>query len=128
MTVQPEREGRVRMEGWTEGIRNALEYIEDNITGELDIEAIAARAYVSPFHFQRIFSVLCGFTVGEYIRLRRLTLAAQELSGSDIKVIDAAVRYGYDSPTALPEHSPVSTEYLPRLQSRRVQSLKPLRL
>lgn len=86
------------MEGWAEGIQNAVQYMEDNITEELDIGDIAARAYVSPFHFQRIFSVLCGFTVGEYIRSRRLTLAAQELSASDMKVIDAAVKYGYDSP------------------------------
>lgn len=86
------------MEGWAEGIQNAVQYMEDNITEELDIGDIAAMAYVSPFHFQRIFSVLCGFTVGEYIRSRRLTLAAQELSASDMKVIDAAVKYGYDSP------------------------------
>ena len=86
------------MNGWAEGIQSAVEYIEENLTEELDIGDIAAKAYVSPFHFQRIFSVLCGMTVGEYIRCRRLTLAAQELSSSDIKVIDAAVKYGYDSP------------------------------
>lgn len=86
------------MNGWTEGIQNALQYIEDNITEPLEMEDIAAKAYVSAFHFQRIFSVLCGVTVGEYIRCRRLSLAAQELSCSDIRVIDAAVKYGYDSP------------------------------
>ena len=53
---------------------------------------------MSSFYFQKIFNVLCGFTVGEYIRNRRLTLAAQELCSSDIKVIDAAMKYGYDSP------------------------------
>lgn len=86
------------MSGWAEGIQSAVDYIEENLTEELDIEDIAAKAYVSPFHFQRIFSVLCGMTVGDYIRCRRLTLAAQELSSSDIKVIDAAVKCGYDSP------------------------------
>lgn len=86
------------MSGWAEGIQSAVDYIEENLTEELDIGDIAAKAYVSPFHFQRIFSVLCGMTVGDYIRCRRLTLAAQELSSSDIKVIDAAVKYGYDSP------------------------------
>ena len=85
------------MNTW-EGIQTAIRYIEDNLTEELDIADIAARANISAFHFQRIFSVLCGFTVGEYIRSRRLTLAAQELSATDIKVIDAAVKYGYDSP------------------------------
>lgn len=86
------------MNGWAEGIQSAVQYIEDNLTEDLQIEDIAAKAYVSSFHFQRIFSALCGFTVGEYIRNRRLTLAAQELSTSDIKVIDAAIKYGYDSP------------------------------
>lgn len=86
------------MNGWTEGIQNAIWYIEDNLTEEIDIAEIAARAYVSPFYFQKIFGVLCGMTVGEYIRNRRLALAAEELSTSDIKVIDAAVKYGYDSP------------------------------
>lgn len=86
------------MNNWAEGIGNAIRYIEDNLAGELDIADIAAQAYVSAFHFQRIFSVLCGMTVGEYIRARRLTLAAQELSRGDIRVIDAALKYGYDSP------------------------------
>ena len=86
------------MIGWIEGIQNAIEYIEDNLTEELKIEEIAERACVSAFHFQRIFNVLCGFTVGEYIRNRRLSLATQDLSKSDAKVIDVAVKYGYDSP------------------------------
>lgn len=93
-----EGKGRDRMNGWAEGIQSAVQYIEDNLTEDLQIEDIAAKAYVSSFHFQRIFSVLCGFTVGEYIRSRRLTLAAQELSADNAKVIDVAVKYGYDSP------------------------------
>lgn len=85
------------MNGWADGIQNAICYIEDNLTEFLDIADIAAKAYVSPFHFQRIFGALCGFTVGEYIRNRRLTLAAQMLSHGDAKVIDVALKYGYDS-------------------------------
>lgn len=57
-----------------EGIQNAIRYIEDNLTEELDIADIAAKAHISAFHFQRIFSVLCGFTVGEYIRSRRFSM------------------------------------------------------
>lgn len=86
------------MSSWNEGIADAIAYIEDNLTGEPDIKEIAAKAYVSPFYFQRIFGMLCGFTVGEYIRSRRLTLAAQELVSTDAKVIDIAMKYGYDSP------------------------------
>ena len=86
------------MNGWAEGIQSAIQYIEDNLTEELEIEEIASKAYVSAFYFQKIFSCLCGFTVGEYIRNRRLTLAAQELSADGAKVIDVALKYGYDSP------------------------------
>lgn len=85
------------MNGFSEGIQDAIQYIEDNLTERLDIDDIAARAYVSSFHFQRIFSALCGVTVGEYIRSRRLTAAAQELSLSDARVIDIALKYGYES-------------------------------
>lgn len=80
-----------------EGIEAAIAYIEENLTWELDVHDVAARAYVSAFHFQRIFSALCGMPLGEYIRSRRLTLAAQEITRG-MKVIDAAVKYGYDSP------------------------------
>lgn len=86
------------MKGWNEGIANAIGFIEEHLTEELDIAEIAEQAYVSSFYFQKIFGVLCGFTVGEYIRNRRLTLAAQELCATPIKVIDVALKYGYDSP------------------------------
>lgn len=86
------------MNGWADGIQSAIRYIEENITEDLKIEDIAACSYVSAFHFQRVFSALCGVTVGEYIRNRRLTLAAQELSGEKDKVVNIAMKYGYDSP------------------------------
>lgn len=79
-------------------LQRAIAYIEGNLDGELNIRDIAARALISPFHFQRMFNALCGVTVGEYIRSRRLTVAAQELSATDAKVIDVAVKYGYESP------------------------------
>ena len=86
------------MQGWIEGFQESIDFIEQNLTEELDIEAIAGKAILSPFYYQRIFGALCGMTVGEYIRARRMTLAAQELNGKDVKVIDIAVKYGYDSP------------------------------
>ncbi len=86
------------MQGWIEGIQQSIDYIEQNLAETLDIEEIAGIAALSPFYYQRIFGALCGMTVGEYIRARRMTLAAQELTGSDAKVIDVAVKYGYDSP------------------------------
>ena len=86
------------MQGWIEGFQESIDFIEQNLTEELDIEAIAGKAVLSPFYYQRIFGALCGMTVGEYIRARRMTLVAQELNGKDVKVIDIAVKYGYDSP------------------------------
>lgn len=83
---------------WITGIQRAIDYVEDHITEEVDFEEAAKCAYSSSFHFQRIFSILCGFTLGEYIRCRRLSLAGSELLGSDKKVIDIAMRYGYDTP------------------------------
>ncbi len=86
------------MQGWIEGFQGSIDFMETNLTEDLDIEVIAAKAALSPFYYQRIFGALCGITVGEYIRARRMTLAAQELSRSDVKVIDIAIKYGYDSP------------------------------
>ena len=80
-----------------EGIRAAIDYIEKNLTEDIDVHDVAARAYVSAYHFQRVFSAMCGVPLGEYIRRRRLTQAAQELL-CGAKVIDTAVKYGYDSP------------------------------
>lgn len=83
---------------WIAGIQRAIDYIEAHLTEEIDIREAAAKAYASPFHFQRVFSIVSGFTVGEYIRMRRLTLAAAELSGGSGRVLDIALKYGYESP------------------------------
>lgn len=80
------------------GIQKAVDYIEEHITDELDYGEIAKQAMCSPYYFQKIFGIMCGFTVGEYIRNRRLALAGSELSKSNIKVIDAALKYGYETP------------------------------
>lgn len=85
---------------WLTRMTNALDLLEQRMEERLDIEEIAGAAYVSPFHFQRMFSMLTGMTVAEYIRKRRLTLAAQELAMTPAKVVDVALKYGYDSPEA----------------------------
>jgi AraC family transcriptional regulator len=76
----------------------ALKYIEENITEDIDFKEVSRRAACSEYHFTRMFSFLAGVTLSEYIRRRRLTLAAFELNNSDIKVIDVAIKYGYTSP------------------------------
>lgn len=83
---------------WIIGMQKAIDYIEANLTEEIDYEKVAAESFSSCYHFQRVFSILCGYTIGEYIRLRRLSLAGAELAGGKEKVIDVALKYGYDSP------------------------------
>lgn len=83
---------------WITGIQRAIDYVEEHITEEIDYEEVAKRAYSSGFHFQRVFAIICGFTLGEYIRSRRLSLAGFELAKTDSKVIDVALKYGYDAP------------------------------
>lgn len=84
--------------GWTELIGDAVQYIEEHITEDITADDIAKKVCVSPFYFQKGFSMLCGFTLGEYIRCRRLALAGNDLATGSERVIDVAVKYGYDSP------------------------------
>lgn len=79
-------------------LNGAIDYIEQNISEDIDFERAAQIACCSANHFQRMFSFMTGITLSEYIRRRKLTLAALELQNSDIKVIDLAVKYNYDSP------------------------------
>ena len=83
---------------WMQGIQKAIDYIEEHIGEDIDYENIAKTAYSSSYHFQRVFGIMCGITLGEYIRRRRLTLAGNELLASNISVTDVALKYGYDSP------------------------------
>lgn len=81
-------------------LRQAIDYVEENLQSNIEIDDIARSAMSSKYHFQRVFHALTGFTVTEYMRNRRLTLAAEDLAGSDSKVIDIALKYGYESPEA----------------------------
>ena len=83
---------------WISGIQRALDHIEAHITDQLDYGQIARQAACSGYYFQRLFGILCGMSLGEYIRARRLTLAGQELAATDARVIDVALKYGYESP------------------------------
>ncbi len=84
---------------WLDAMNKTIDYIESNITEKLDIEEIAKIALSSPFHFQRLYYMITGVTVAEYIRRRRLTLAAQDILSGE-KVIDVAYSYGYETPEA----------------------------
>ncbi|PFJ01395.1 AraC family transcriptional regulator [Priestia megaterium] len=79
-------------------MNRALHYIEENLTNDIDFREVARLALCSEYHFKRMFSFLAGITLSEYIRRRRLKLAAFELKDSNIKVIDVAIKYNYSSP------------------------------
>lgn len=81
-----------------EKMNGALNYIEENLTNDIDFKKVARLAFCSEYHFKRMFSFLAGVTLSEYIRRRRLTLAAFDLQNSTLRVIDVAVKYGYSSP------------------------------
>ena len=83
---------------YVKNFQKAIDYIEDNIKEGIDYREVAKRVYLSEFHFQKLFLVLTGYTLGDYIRRRKLSLAADELRGGNRKVIDVALDFGYDSP------------------------------
>lgn len=85
---------------WLDKLNQSIRYIEDHLPSEIDYATAARIACCSTFHYQRMFSYLAGVSLAEYIRRRRMTLAALELQSSDAKVMDLALKYGYDSPTS----------------------------
>lgn len=83
---------------WTKAITDAISYMEAHMTEAITLQDVAEYVNVSPFYFHKGFSILCGYSITEYIRNRRLALAGEELLTSDATVIDLAMKYGYDSP------------------------------
>lgn len=79
-------------------IQQAICYMEEHILEDISYVEVAKRLHMSSYNFHRTFSFIVGMTANEYIRKRRLTLAAQELQTTDISVVDAAYKYGYESP------------------------------
>lgn len=85
---------------WLSQLNNALTHIEENLDAEIDLNRVAQIACCSSFHFQRMFSYMAGVPLSEYIRRRRMTRAAFDLQNGNERVVDIALKYGYDSPTA----------------------------
>lgn len=116
---------------WVKAIENAVEFIENNITDNLTVSRIAGEVNISAFYFQKGFLMLCGYIVSEYIRMRRLSIVGSELLSSDIKVIDLALKYGYDSPDSFTKafvrfHGSTPTDV--RLDGALVRSFAPLHI
>lgn len=79
-------------------LQQAICYMEEHLLEEINYEDVAKSIYMSSYNFHRTFSFMAGMTANEYIRNRRLSLAGQELQSTAISVIDAAYKYGYDTP------------------------------
>jgi AraC family transcriptional regulator len=85
---------------WIIRLNNAIDYIEEHLTDTIDYEEIAKLACCSTYHFQRMFAYMAEIPLSEYIRRRRMSRAAVDLQNNAEKIIDIALKYGYDSPTA----------------------------
>ena len=83
---------------WLTSIRSAIDYMEDHLEDNISAQDVADHVYLSPFFLQKGFSLMTGYGIGEYIRNRRLYLAALDLNGTKDKVIDIALRYCYETP------------------------------
>ncbi len=83
---------------WLSSIRRAIGYIEEHLTDDISAQDVAGEVFMSPFFLQRGFSVMTGYGIGEYIRCRRLYLAAVDLKKTDGRILDIALRYGYETP------------------------------
>lgn len=85
---------------WVERLNNAMQYLEAHLTDGIDYRRLGQIACCSAYHFQRMFTYMAGIPLSEYIRKRKMSLAAADLQGGNEKIIDVAVKYGYRSPTA----------------------------
>lgn len=85
---------------WLSRLNAAMLYLEEHLEDEIELTSMAQIAYCSPFHFQRMFSYLAEVPLSEYIRRRKMTRAAADLQNGSERIIDIALKYGYDSPTA----------------------------
>jgi len=85
---------------WQTKMNNALDYIENNLADEIKLDTAAKFVGCSVWEFQRLFSFVAHIPLGEYIRGRKLDLAARDIQTGNEKIIDVALKYGYDSPAA----------------------------
>jgi len=85
---------------WIERLNGTMNYIEEHLTDEIDYEQLGYIACCSAYHFQRMFGYMAGLPLSEYIRRRKMSLAAADLQSGEEKIIDIALKYGYESPTA----------------------------
>ena len=85
---------------WIERLNKTISYIEEHLAEEISYDELAHIACCSSYHYQRIFAYMAGIPLSEYIRRRRMSLAAIDLQNGNEKIIDIGMKYGYASPTA----------------------------
>lgn len=85
---------------WVERLNQSMSYIEEHLTDEIDYDELGRIACCSTYHYQRMFTYMAGISLAEYIRRRKMSLAAIDLQSGKEKIIDVAAKYGYSSPTA----------------------------
>lgn len=85
---------------WFKAMNDALSYIESHLEEHIDMKEVSAIAHCSEYHFQRMFSTMVDVSLSEYIRRRRLSKAAKELKQTNIRILDCALKYGYESADA----------------------------
>lgn len=85
---------------WIERLNQTINYIEEHLAEEIDYSKLAQIACCSTYHFQRMFTYMAGISLSEYIRRRRMSLAAIDLQDGKDKIVDIGLKYGYSSPTA----------------------------
>ena len=83
---------------WTESLKRSINFMENHLLEDISPDDVAAEVHISSFYLQKGFSIMTGYSIGEYIRYRRLYLAALDVIAGSAKVIDLAYRYGYDTP------------------------------
>ena len=116
---------------WAKAISEAVKYIEDHITEDITMYEVADHVNISPFYFHKGFSILCGYSIAEYIRNRRMALAGEELITSDITVTELAMKYGYDSPDSFTKAFSRFHGYTPqtvRKNKTMIKTFAPLKL
>lgn len=74
-----------------------MKYIEETLTGRIDVRKIALLSGYSYPLFSRMFSIMVDYPLSEYIRFRKLSCAAIDLRETDEKIIEIAFKYGYES-------------------------------
>jgi AraC-like DNA-binding protein len=109
---------------WLEQMNHAIDYMEANLTEDISISDVCQEVNTSLSHFQRIFALITGITMGDYLRFRRLSEAGRELCFPTAKVIDVSFRYQYETPESFSKAFYRFHGFSPSQVSKEIENLK----